>query len=97
MPQHMADRAAYDEHFGELALVPRTAPEICGDYVGNVIRGILDRLLELGEVGATPRQRRRPVPQERLALLLEDGGESECGIHSLTSWPLPRTVRALLN
>jgi len=74
MPQRMTDRGADDEHFGEQALVPGTAPEICGDYVGNATRGVFDRLLELGKVGATPLQRRRPVPQERLALALKDGG-----------------------
>jgi len=93
----MADRGAHDEHFGEQALMPGTAPEICGDNVGNVIRGILDCLREPSKGRATLLQRRRPVPQERLALALKDGGELECGIHSLYSWPLPRTARAPFN
>jgi hypothetical protein len=74
MPQRMTDRGAHDEHFSEQALVPRAVPEICGDYVSNASRGVFDRLLELGKVGATPLQRRRTIPQERFALALKDGG-----------------------
>src|SRR6516225_8388885 len=72
MTKGMPNSGAGREHFGEQTLVPRAMTEIRRDHARNTIRGVLDRLRELGKVGTPSAQTRRAITQKGFALPLQD-------------------------